>query len=295
VDAIAIRAAGGLVARDGTVLLVHRPRFDDWSLPKGKVKRGEHPLAAAVREVHEETAVWGVPGIRLPTVTYQVWSGESLVDKQVDWWAMTVAEDRGHGAQSTDRPDVFTPSDEVDGLAWLPTAEALRLLTYPRDRQVLGAYADLPPLRRPVVLLSPPSASRGPASERPLDPQEEAQASALADLVGLLRPGRLVSAPPVRCRQTLADLARALGAEVEIDARFDAGADPDTAAEALRRLANDEAAVVVCSEGAIIPAIVARLSNRSDRDSGVEAGEGLALSFSGERLVAADAITPRVS
>ena len=88
---IAIRAAGGVVVKDGQILLVHRPRHDDWSLPKGKIKRGEHPLAGAVREVHEETGVRGLPGVRLPTVTYEVWAGDSLVDKQVDYWAMTAS------------------------------------------------------------------------------------------------------------------------------------------------------------------------------------------------------------
>src|SRR5258708_3255491 len=70
-----LRSAGGVAARSnpegGTeVALVHRPRFDDWSLPKGKLKRGEHPLAAAVREVREETGADALVGARLPTVSY---------------------------------------------------------------------------------------------------------------------------------------------------------------------------------------------------------------------------------
>jgi 8-oxo-(d)GTP phosphatase len=300
VDAIAgetprgpIRAAGGLIVRaDAHILLVHRPRFDDWSLPKGKLKRGEHPLAAAVREVQEETAVWGVPGIRLPSVSYPVPSGQSSVDKTVDWWAMTVAVP----APGSSPPDGFTPTDEVDGLAWWPIAEALEVLTYDRDRQVVRAYADLPPLSRPVVLVRHARAGdrhawAGPDAARPLDPVGLEQAAALGRLLSLLRPGRLVSAQPLRCRQTLDALAREVGVEVEVEARFDEGTDPDTAAAALRSLAG-ETATVVCSQGGLIPAMVARLSARPEPEHVVEMGDALVLSFSGDTLVAADRLTP---
>jgi 8-oxo-dGTP diphosphatase len=281
------------VTRGDHVLLVHRPRFDDWSLPKGKLKRGEHPLAAAVREVHEETRVWGVPGIRLPTATYQVWSGQSLVDKQVDWWAMTVAED------DQAAPDPFTASDEVDGLAWLPVAQALETLTYARDRQVVSAYADLPALSRPVLLLRHASVVDerqwpGPDADRPLDPAGEEQAATLARLLPLIGPTRLVCAPPVRCRQTLAGLAQELAIEVEIEQRLDDSGDPATAAAALQSLAGDTA-TVVCSQGWIIAAAVARLTGRPERDHVVAKGDGLVLSFSGDTVVAADRFTLSVS
>jgi 8-oxo-dGTP diphosphatase len=237
--------------------------------------------------------VWGVPGIRLPTVTYQVWSGESLVDKQVEWWAMTVAADDQGG------PDTFTPGDEVDGLAWLSIGRALETLTYARDRQVVTAYAELPPLSRPVLLLrhasvGDPTEWSGPDADRPLDPTGEEQAATIARLVPLIEPARLISAQPLRCRQTLADLAGRLAVEVEIDTRFDDSGDPDTAAAALRSLAG-ETATVACSQGWIIAAAVARLSGRPEPDHVVAKGDGLMLSFSGDTLVAADQFTPSVS
>lgn len=282
VDAIAdaadrdpVRAAGGLLVRDGRILLVHRPRFDDWSLPKGKLKRGEHPLAAAVREVQEETTLLGQPGVRLPSVTYQVWSGQSLVDKVVDWWAMTSTDGVADGVS---RPAAFTPTDEVDDLAWMPARQALEVLTYDRDRWVVSAYAELPPLSRPVVVLGHASAGVG-------------QATAISGLLRLIGPDRLVSAPPLRCQQTLAELARGLAIEVEVDERFDEGGDPAAAAVALRSLATDTAAVV-CSHGEMIPAAIARLTGRSESEYVVAPGEALVLSFSGDRLVAADRLTP---
>lgn len=272
---------------------MHRPRFDDWSLPKGKLKRGEHPLAAAVREVHEETTVWGVPGVRLPTVTYQVRSGSSLVDKIVDWWAMTVAEE-GRPSRGSEPADVAA-ADEVDESAWLPITAALERLTYERDRLVVDAYAGLPSLSRPVVLLHHawPQSSPGwpsPNETRPPDPEGHSPASRLADLLGLLRPTRLISAQPLRDWPALAGLAHALALEVDVDARFDDGADPDDAAAALPGLASDSA-TVVWSQNPLLPAALARRSDRSQLEPVTPEGGALVLSFAGDRLVAADALT----
>jgi 8-oxo-dGTP diphosphatase len=282
-----VRAAGGLVAHDGRVLLVHRPRFDDWSLPKGKLQPGEHPLAAAVREVHEETMVRGVPGVRLPSVAYQVRSGPSPVDKIVDWWAMTVAE-----------VGRFVPTDEVDDLAWLPVPQALEVVTYERDRVVLTAYANLPPLSRPVVVLCHASTEghrtwSGRPDERPLDRRGRAQAADLAELLGVLRPGRLVSAPARCCQQTLTTLAGTLGIDLEIEEDITAGADPATVVAALRRLANDRSACIVCSQGETITAALAALAGTGCPGPAHPLGpaDGVILSFSGGTLVAADPFT----
>ncbi|WNF28512.1 NUDIX hydrolase [Streptomyces sp. C11-1] len=127
-----IRAAGCVLWRrapggDGVeICLVHRPRYDDWSFPKGKLKRGEEPLAAAVREVLEETGHHCTPGTRLPTARY-------LVDgrpKEVAYWAAEAAD----GA--------FEANDEVDRLLWLTPGAARARLTQPRDVQQLTALLD---------------------------------------------------------------------------------------------------------------------------------------------------------
>ncbi|MEU5211852.1 NUDIX hydrolase [Streptomyces sp. NPDC020742] len=125
-----IRAAGCVLWRraasaDGLeIALVHRPKYDDWSLPKGKLKRGEDPLAGAVREVAEETGMDCRPGTPLPTSRYLA-NGRP---KQVRYWA---AEATG-GA--------FTPNDEVDRMLWLSPAEACRHLTQDRDRELVEAF-----------------------------------------------------------------------------------------------------------------------------------------------------------
>jgi 8-oxo-(d)GTP phosphatase len=280
-----IRAAGGVAARGTEVVLVHRPRFDDWSLPKGKVKRTEHPVVGAVREVREETGVRAVVGARLPTVTYDVWSGDQLVPKVVDYWAMTVTGELP-----------FRPGREVDELVWLPVDQAIARATYPHDRRVLRAFAGLPRLTRPILLLRHGSAGErdewtGPDAERPLDPLGERQADDLARLLPSFAPSVLVSAEPRRCRDTLTPAAQSLGLTMVLDPRFNEDARPELAAARLRELADPESAVVVCSQGGLIPGAVAKLDGRAPVRYRTAKGEGWSLLFTGRRLTVVDALS----
>jgi 8-oxo-dGTP pyrophosphatase MutT (NUDIX family) len=119
-----VDAAGGIVERDGLVLLVHRPKYDDWSFPKGKLDPGESFEDAALREVQEETGLRCSLGRELPPTRYEV-NGRA---KLVRYWLMAP------------RADVdFVPNDETDDLRWVTPEEARRLLTYDRDRDVLAA------------------------------------------------------------------------------------------------------------------------------------------------------------
>src|SRR3954452_11265280 len=126
-----IEAAGGVLWRPALgaagveVALVHRPKYDDWSLPKGKLEEGEHPLVAAVREVTEETGFAGVPGRPLGEIRYL----KDDEPKRVRYWAM--AADNGS----------FVPNDEVDQVMWLPTKEAQHFLMADRDRRILTEFA----------------------------------------------------------------------------------------------------------------------------------------------------------
>lgn len=125
-----VRAAGGVVWRvtdAGTeIALVHRPKYGDWTFPKGKLDPGETDEQAARREVHEETGLECVLGHELPTVRYRDGKGRQ---KQVRYWEMTVAAGE------------FAVNDEVDELAWLSVDDAGRRLTYDHDRDVLDAFA----------------------------------------------------------------------------------------------------------------------------------------------------------
>ena len=120
-----VRAAGGLVMRDGKVVVVHRPKYDDWSLPKGKLDPGEGWEDAAVREVEEETGVRARIVGELDPAAYLDRKGRQ---KLVRWYRMTVDGDLRE----------FVPNDEVDELRWLTPEEALDLVSYDHDRALLG-------------------------------------------------------------------------------------------------------------------------------------------------------------
>jgi 8-oxo-dGTP diphosphatase len=121
-----IQAAGGVVVDDdGYVLLVHRPRYDDWSLPKGHVEPGETFEQAALREVLEETGLRCALGEELPAAHYAV-NGRPKV---VRWWRMHVLEEVGE------------PDDEVDEMSWLPPEDAIVLLDYEHDRALVHAVS----------------------------------------------------------------------------------------------------------------------------------------------------------
>jgi 8-oxo-dGTP diphosphatase len=289
VSARLVRAAGGVVWRpadggldgDLEVALVHRPRYDDWSLPKGKLAKGEHPLLGAVREVFEETGVRAVPQLRLPSTRYL--TGDPGVEKAVDYWSMRCAEDRG-----------LTANDEVDEVGWFPLPEAARQLTYGHDRGVLAAFADYPPVTGLVILIRHASAGErstwsGPDAARPLDETGLADAEALAGLLAVFRPNRVISASPLRCTQTVAPLAAVLDLPVEVDERFDERADAAEAAKVLRAIADDGATAVVCSQGKLIPSVLASLTGSTDgRRYATAKGDGWALPFGRPGLLAAD-------
>jgi 8-oxo-dGTP diphosphatase len=118
-----VQAAGGVVVRDGAVLVVHRPRYDDWSLPKGKLEDGESWEDAAVREVREETGVSCRLVRELDDDHYTDRKGRP---KRVRWWLMEAVDLAAH-----------EPDEEVDEVRWLPLAEAGALLTYPHDRDLV--------------------------------------------------------------------------------------------------------------------------------------------------------------
>ncbi len=127
-----VRAAGGLVLRDGEggrreVALVHRPKYDDWSFPKGKLHQGETDEEAALREVEEETGLRCSMELELPSVRYRDAAGR---DKVVRYWVM--------------RPlmGAFEPTDEVDDLRWVRVERAPDLLSYDHDRRLLEALDD---------------------------------------------------------------------------------------------------------------------------------------------------------
>ncbi|GAA1875333.1 NUDIX hydrolase [Asanoa iriomotensis] len=288
-----IRAAGGVVWRpagDGVdICLVHRPRYDDWSLPKGKLEADEHPLAAAVREVAEETGVRAVPQVRLSSVSYTVREG---FPKTVDYWSMRYA---------ADDPSVEVDADEVNGIRWLPVDEALRLLSYSHDVRVVRDFATLPLVTAVCGLVRHAHAGKrsawtGPDTARPLDGDGRDRAAALAPLLAPLRPAHLVSATPLRCVQTLEPLAGLLDLPIVADSALDEpspGQNPDekalSTAGRLAELAAAGTDFVACSQGKVMPGALTRLLDGNGKgDYHTPKGGGWLVAFSADGAVAAD-------
>jgi 8-oxo-dGTP diphosphatase len=118
-----VKAAGGVVLRDGRIAVVHRPRYDDWSLPKGKLDPGESWEECALREVREETGLHCTLGAELSPTSYTDRKGRAKV---VRYWLMAITD-----------VDPFTPDDEVDELRWVEPGEAATLLTYAHDSELI--------------------------------------------------------------------------------------------------------------------------------------------------------------
>jgi 8-oxo-dGTP diphosphatase len=288
-----VHAAGGVLHRpagDGIeICLVHRPRYDDWTLPKGKVDPAEHPMAAAVREVAEETGAVGVPQLRLPRVEYTLPDGRP---KTVDVWLMRTANE-----------GPIQDTREVDATVWLPPAQAADRLTYDDERAVLAHLATLPPVTSTVVLVRHAHAGErkawiGKDALRPIDEVGRTQADRIAVALSLLEPRRLVAATPLRCKQTLEPLAAALGGTPIVqDGAFAEPADPEDAPAkaklAAQRLLDLRAGdvAVICSQGKLMPTMVAALHDEDDPTLyRTPKGTGWLLTWSGDRLLGASRV-----
>jgi 8-oxo-dGTP pyrophosphatase MutT (NUDIX family) len=290
-----IRAAGVVLWRPGAshapgveVALIHRPKYDDWSFPKGKLEPGEHVLRAAVRETAEETGLTVTLGRRLPHVRYAYRDAA----KRVDYWA---------AAADASRP--FTANKEVDRLDWLPVPEARTRLTYPHDVELLDEFSAGPTQTEPLIFLRHASAGSrsdwtGDDEARPLDPVGVEDA---ADLAGLLRCFgviRVVSSPAERCQATVRPYAQVAGVQVELDATLALtsgdGARPavDEVAALAARLVVAGKPVVVCAHRENMPALLAgacaQLGSAPPAGPPVKKAEFVVLHAAGEKLVATE-------
>jgi 8-oxo-dGTP diphosphatase len=252
-----ITAAGGVVWRGDrsgvAIAVVHRPRYDDWSLPKGKSHPSESLVATAVREVGEETGALARPSRRLGNVRYEV----DGLRKDVTFWAM-----RYSGGS-------FTPNDEVDQVEWLGPNVARTRLSYDTDKQMVDEFAALPPAEAVVVLVRHAKAGKrsewnGPDAARPLDPVGVEQAEGLVSFLSAFGVERVIAADRTRCIDTVAPFAKSIDVEVEINPLFSDDSfvkSPLATQTALLALAKPGRVTVVCSQGLTIPSLIDRLGN----------------------------------
>jgi phosphohistidine phosphatase SixA/8-oxo-dGTP pyrophosphatase MutT (NUDIX family) len=273
------------------IALIHRPKYDDWSLPKGKLTDGEHVLTAAVREVEEETGVAARLGRPLPTQHYLV----EGVPKEVWYWS---AQARTDGTRA------FSAGDEVDELLWLAVGDAERRLTNARDSGVLAAFTAAPIATTPLLLLRHTSAvkrSEWAYAEaiRPLTEKGTREAELLAPLLAAYGVEQLVCSNTRRCTDTLRPYIEAHGLRRDDEPLFsESGYQQyrDQALERAMRLLTIDRPTVVCSHRPVLPDLVVLLCRRSGIDPptrGLKAGAFWVLHLADGRVVDIEEHDPR--
>ncbi len=283
-------AAGAVLWRacpNGSVeaAVIHRPRYDDWSLPKGKVDPGETEPVAAVREIFEETGHRAQLGRRLHSVSYPIDQGV----KRVRYWAA-----RSLGGE-------FAPGREVDDLVWLPISDAIEKVSYDHDRKILRRFAKLPADTQTVLVVrhgTAGSKSRfsGDDKMRPLDKRGRAQAEALVGQLSAFDPTDVYAADRLRCHQTVEPLAEEMGVVICNEPTLTEEAYADNAKRGRRRvlqIAEENRTPVICTQGKVIPDLIAWWCERdgiSPDKSRNSKGSTWVLSLANGRLVAADHI-----
>ena len=244
-------AAGAVLFRPRReVLLVHRPRYDDWSFPKGKLDRGELAPVAAIREVAEETGLHVRLGPPLTDQRYPVAGGRS---KTVNYWVgWPVGEDDVSG---------YLVNEEIDQLAWLPYDEAMARLTYDRDRGTLAEARRLRKKTRALVVLRHAKARarstwRRADRERPLLVPGHEQAQRLVPLLAAYGATRVVSSVATRCVDTVRPFSDSTGwALEELEVLTEESARMESVLEVVDELRAGSESVVLCTHRPVLPTV----------------------------------------
>lgn len=278
-----VLAAGTIVFREKAdrlqVLLIHRPTYSDWTLPKGKPKPDEDLAVAAVRETFEETGVRVRLGVRLAPVRYQIPKGI----KQVQYWVGQYLEQRPR-----------KPDDEVDKVKWFDLEEARQKLTYGDEVNVLDEALRRNGHTQAVLIVRHGKAMErknwsGPDQNRTLSARGRRQAARLVELLAAYGVTRVVSSSSKRCVLTVKPFCEAKGVPLEkVDLLSEEGAEghEDEVTAFVRKAAKKESGVVAfCGHRPVIPAMQRGLSIEPRP---MLTGEVLAVHFRGGEVVSMD-------
>ena len=295
---VAVYAAGGVVWRvvDGKlrVLLIHRTRYRDITLPKGKVDPGETLAETAVREIHEETGIRVCLGVALGVSRYRL---PSKKQKIVHYWSAQATE-------AAIRASTFVPNKEIAALEWVSLKKARARLSYPVDIEILDGFAkfvDDGVLETfPLIVLRhakavPREDWKKADAKRPLAPKGTRQAAALVGPLSSFGVRRIVSSPAERCAATVAPLAAALERRVELTSLISQDAWEEGRSDA-RTVVGERVrarkAAVLCSHGPVLPEILTEIALATGTMRGSYLGSASALEVAAFSVVHLSATNP---
>jgi 8-oxo-dGTP diphosphatase len=270
-----ILAAGAVLWRKGEkkkieVLIIHRPKYDDWTFPKGKAEIGEPLIACAYREVLEETNIETAFGPYLGEVEYLTNDGK----KKVSFWSAKVIKEKE-----------FNSNAEVDQLKWVEVTKVKELLTLDTDRKILEQFLQIEPDTKPLVLLRHAKAVtrdewQGEDDDRPLDSYGQNQAKRLLAMYQVFNLEQIHSSDAVRCYDTVVAIAKGLSIKLEVTGKLSESTfkkDKEKAFDYAKDLMKLNESVLLCSHNPILPKMLNKLTKKSE----VDADEGKLLPADG--------------
>jgi phosphohistidine phosphatase SixA/predicted NUDIX family NTP pyrophosphohydrolase len=255
-----IRAAGALLWRENAkreieIALIHRPKYDDWTLPKGKIEEGESALLCAYRELAEETGIKGIFTRQLGSAEYE----EGGQKKRVIFWA----------AKASSSKEEFTPNAEVDKLIWYSGQAAMKSATHTSDAKIIETFLEQEAHTDTLIILRHTKAiERGDwdekDSERTLNEKGFNQAQYLIDHLKPFAVEEIYTSDYVRCVQTVTPMAQARGLGVTQVPSLNEETfehDPMRSISFANALKQDEKNILICSHNPVIPTMLRGILN----------------------------------
>ena len=285
----AISAAGAVVWRKHKdnfteVAIIHRPKYDDWSFPKGKIEVGESLIACAHREVLEETNLQTEFGPHLGQVEYFTPDG---LKKVTYWSAKVIAE----------KP--FRTNTEVDQLKWIPITKVIEVLTNETDKEIFDKFVKVKFNSKPFILLRHAKAItrdewQGEDDDRPLSSSGQNQAMRLLSTYQVFNIDQIHSSDAVRCYDTVKSMAKGLDIKLEVSSKLSENTykkDKEKAFDYVSELIKEDKSILICSHNPILPIMLNKLTKKSEIEADedkLSPADGWVIHRSGKEIIQID-------
>jgi len=285
----AISAAGAVVWRKHKdnfteVAIIHRPKYDDWSFPKGKLEVGESLIACAHREVLEETNLQTEFGPHLGQVEY--FTPDGL--KKVTYWSAKVIGEKP-----------FRTNTEVDQLKWIPITKVIEVLTNETDKEIFDKFVKVKFNSKPFILLRHAKAItrdewQGEDDDRPLSSSGQNQAMRLLSTYQVFNIDQIHSSDAVRCYDTVKSMAKGLDIKLEVSSKLSENTykkDKEKAFDYVSELIKEDKRILICSHNPILPKMLNKLTKKSEIEADedkLSPADGWVIHRSGKEIIQID-------